>query len=510
MDRNNDTDEDNLENIHRSEREDRFAASKGSRRVIWKVSAGVCAFLIGSHMLVYGETVEKIASWDLRFISSLRVLSLGDRIDLPLATPTYAIVRSSYSAGATARQHIVVSEFSNHPYARLIVVQRGELLYARTFGLPDGEFQFCRSKQGDVVSQPVVTGTALPCEMSQLDDVDLVKQSLLAKTIVENSGNAKVDKSPVQDVIIFFNDQARVSVGGNPSDPFDDAGIRVRILASVAAANTAYADSGIDLTMRLLSVESIDYAYPVQENFNRALDELENSSDGAIDQVHDLRNLYGADFVSLWLDSNVSGGRANILSSMSDDSAFSVVRALNPVETFVHEVGHNQGCRHLPDSYMSPPSSWFSDSFAHFFTASNHSYVTVMASAGDMTRKGADARILRFSDPTLTFEGGITGVLDISDCARTLHSNRVHMAGFRPFKPGLVDITRTSSGFALGLVDAFPDRTYTLARDTDWMDSWSATGDILNTDSNGQSMTQVSTTFSNSSTMFYRFELEPQ
>ena len=275
------------------------------------------------------------------------------------------------------------------------------------------------------------------------------------------------------DLIAFYNDQARTSLGGAANDPSDASAIREKIIASVAITNTAFTNSNLPVELVLLAIEPVDYQHPVEEGFNVPLDHLETAGDGQLDQLLERQQFFGADLVTLYLDSNRSGGKANVHTPSTTLLPYSVVRAKNPALTLSHEIGHNLGCRHRLSTYASRPSAWFEDAFASLFTGTDgERYGTVMVSTGSLNRDGAE-RVPIFSSPDLQWQGTTTGN-DAADSARAIRASATVLANFRQKRQlAEVDILRTPAGPFLSLVGAIPDRRFTLQRSLDaraWID----------------------------------------
>ena len=91
-------------------------------------------------------------------------------------------------------------------------------------------------------------------------------------------------------------------------------------------------------------------SYVPTGNLDLDLERLTEKSDGFLDEVHSLRDQYGADIVTLLSTDSSSGGLANTKFShiLFEDKAFNVVFGSNncPGYTLVHEIGHNMGCLH--------------------------------------------------------------------------------------------------------------------------------------------------------------------
>lgn len=133
-----------------------------------------------------------------------------------------------------------------------------------------------------------------------------------------------------------------------------DAGTRAQHLVNVA--NQVYANSGLDVTLRLVHDQSV--AYPDLGVDEVALDALTDRSHKAFKEVSALRTRYGADMVTLlrpedpayrgscgiaWVGGLGTQGKMQ----RAKESMYShVVVQGCPDITLVHELGHNMGLRH--------------------------------------------------------------------------------------------------------------------------------------------------------------------
>jgi hypothetical protein len=110
--------------------------------------------------------------------------------------------------------------------------------------------------------------------------------------------------------------------------------------------NTALANSQVPSMIDI--VHSAQVTYTEAADMRDDLHRLQNTSDGFMDEVHALRDMYKADLVALLVDPGNYGGIAWINSSAA--YGFSVT-ATNGVyyNVFQHELGHNWWMQHNPE-----------------------------------------------------------------------------------------------------------------------------------------------------------------
>ena len=266
---------------------------------------------------------------------------------------------------------------------------------------------------------------------------------------------AQTDDGTLIDVAVFYTPAARVFAGGT-------AGIEALIDLRVTETNQAYADSGVIQRINLVFREEVDYTEA--SDIQTDLDRLSEPSDGYIDDVHALRDVYAADLMHLLEDRDVSDatGIAWGMRDISHDfesEAFSVsnVRAENVL--FAHELGHNMGLNHdrfeqdwvgklapdHPDSNKPYPYSYGYVNQRMFEpdAAPSSRWHTIMAYPWQCRDQlyAECAPILRFSNADQTWNGhplGVPGdarsssVTGPSDAQRSLDQTRVTVANFRP------------------------------------------------------------------------------
>ncbi len=155
--------------------------------------------------------------------------------------------------------------------------------------------------------------------------------------------NTAADDGSLVDVMVVFTQAARISQGST-------AAMKSLINLGIAEANNAYANSGVVQRVRLVYAGEVNYT---EVDLLTDRDNLTGTTDGAMDEVHALRNLYGADIVSLWGNYPLASGcgQSNLMTTEAasfESQAFHVVNRTCDINnySFAHELGHNMGLQH--------------------------------------------------------------------------------------------------------------------------------------------------------------------
>ena len=230
------------------------------------------------------------------------------------------------------------------------------------------------------------------------------------------------DDGSVIDVLVVYTTLARSAAGGT-------AAIEAEIDLAIANTNTAYSNSLIGTQLNLVHVQEIPYEE--DGGYVDHLYRLTDPADGYMDNVHDLRDLYGADMVALLVADGEYCGVAWLMQNLSpafEQYAFSVTTWTCAAGnlTFAHELGHNQGCCHDRDNCshgVFDYSYGYQDPVARFRT--------VMA----YNCPDGCPRIQHFSNPDVLYQGLPTGVpIDQPDSAHnalSLNQTALTIANFR-------------------------------------------------------------------------------
>ncbi|MHC4757407.1 MAG: reprolysin-like metallopeptidase [Planctomycetota bacterium] len=256
---------------------------------------------------------------------------------------------------------------------------------------------------------------------SEEDDAIIAEPSGEAFSMESERITTGADDGNEIDVMVVYTPQARDTEGGEEA-------IESLINLMVDATNQAYENSLINPRIRLVYQGLVDYV----ESGSTSIDllYLVGDSDGHMDIVHPLRDVYGADLVCLLFDSSCFCGRSYLMSTLSSnfsELAFSVVsRNSAGYYIFAHELGHNMGCHHaVGDGDLLRGTGLYNYSHGWRWTGdSSTEYRSIMAYT-------PGRKVQHFSNPDVLYDGVATGRPDLEDNARTINNAAYTVSNFR-------------------------------------------------------------------------------
>lgn len=239
------------------------------------------------------------------------------------------------------------------------------------------------------------------------------------KVLAKRSDQAQASSeaaAPVIDVLVLY-DQAVVA-----HRPDIDAFIR----SIVAEANNVYVRSGISLTLRLARAEKFEAGFdmPSKETFDRLRDNA---------QVSALRKKHAADLVSV-LTANPAPAAWG-LGSLNSHLSLVYWLGAETYQAFTHELGHSMGADHNREEIKNPQGYNFG------FLSASPKFATVMAYQGS-----CDCDYIKnFSNPSVYYNGGPTGIADFADNARAIRENAPDVAGWMT-DSNAIQVAKTGQG----------------------------------------------------------------
>lgn len=210
----------------------------------------------------------------------------------------------------------------------------------------------------------------------------------------------------------------------------DIGGVNSLIALAIAESNEAYTNSAINTQLRLIHTQEVANS---SGNFSADLGNLRLKTDGVLDEIHAVRDNYGADMVSWFVENNQYCGIAYVpTGDLSADAGwgFSVVysQCATGYYSTAHELGHNMGSNHD----RANAGSAVAYPYSYGYQDPNKTFRTVMAY--NCPNEGC-IRQQFFSNPYLEFNGRPTGIYyeanDSADNARSINQTRIPVSQWR-------------------------------------------------------------------------------
>ncbi len=285
---------------------------------------------------------------------------------------------------------------------------------------------------------------------------------------------------------IIFPQLAPNAVRSGPLDPAD---VDIMILYTPAALNYANSTLGINnllaqvmtksqlvlnnsltyITMNLVYSGAVDYTesgnaevdlvrlatYPGFEPYGESYAGF--SLLGYMDEIHNIRDIFGADLVVLLEYISTPGGLGWLMETTAGmpEYAFCINRVQQATTyTPIHEMGHNMGAHHHKAQTVQPGPGLFPYSAGWRWVGTNSArYCDVMTyESGSYYADGlAHSRVAYFSNPSLNYQGVATGDAVDGDNARNMRESKHIVAAYKTAnfpEPMNLTITRTEgSGY---------------------------------------------------------------
>ena len=310
-----------------------------------------------------------------------------------------------------------VGKVPNEPNSEVSLIERDGVV-AGTIRLGTRTFKIRNAGRGLHAIEEVDGSKFAQCATGSAHKITVAADT--PGNVSPSAGTADLPEGvPTVDVLVVYTAAARAAAGG-------EASILATIDLAVLETNQAYANSGINYQLALVKAAEVNYAEV--PSFSTMLSSLRNQGDGVLDEVHGLRDMYGADLVSMIVGGSQYCGLGYLMSNPGagfQSYAFSVVArgCATGYYSFAHELGHNLGCQHDRDHAGTGAYSY---SFGH--RAPDSSWRTVMAYA-------PGPRVGHFSNPAVMLNGISTGVVNTSaggaDNAMTINTTAPIVAQFR-------------------------------------------------------------------------------
>ncbi len=248
----------------------------------------------------------------------------------------------------------------------------------------------------------------------------------------ESDPCGNTDSGAEIDVMVVYNAASRMAAGSTEM-------MEAEVVLAIEASNQAYINSNVTQRLNLVHTQEVSYAETGSAVTDR--NQLHDPDDGVIDEVHALRDAYGADIVALITETPSDFcGFAFIMSPVTttfEPFAFASVRRSCSVSnlSFPHELGHIMSARH---DWAHDPAADSPFPYNHGHTSLSGIERTIMSIAGG-------ARLQFFSNPNLNYPlsgdpmGVATGPRQ-ADNHRALNDTALTVANFRCTSPRTANV----------------------------------------------------------------------
>jgi len=231
------------------------------------------------------------------------------------------------------------------------------------------------------------------------EDPNYIQNKLFNDSLAQVSATSQNQTGEVIDLLVVYTPSLTARFG--------QTGMESKIINAVEMINDSYQRSNIPATINLVHFQEVSYF----ENGNMpdSLDAITDPNDGKIDNVHSLRNQYGADIVSFLTDDGNWCGVAWVMASNFINSFEPYAFNVTDVDcisnhSLTHEIGHNQGSEHDRNNANSGAYP-----YSYGYRNTSQSFRTIMAySCSDIG--GSCPRVPHFSNPFVNYNNTPTGI----------------------------------------------------------------------------------------------------
>ncbi|MFT5700210.1 MAG: hypothetical protein ACI8ZB_003082 [Desulforhopalus sp.] len=334
---------------------------------------------------------------------------------------------------------VFVAQSGNEVRAKIIIPEQNKI-YSINFNPLD--YQYYALELDPATEEPDDVGPHryAPSRGTTESDKPKMQSEESASTGVSSLQAVATDEtvaSVVVDILVVYTNQAFSEVGSLTN-------MQNLIAIGMAMANDAHSNSSSGITFNLVHSEIINYTQSSSYDKGDYLDFITDTNDSVMDEVHAIRDNYGADFVSLMVGNGTAssgGGIAWILTNLSGSPAyaFSVVDE-NVFDGYTpsHEIGHNMGLAHAADQTLQPgPTGGDIGTDAagwHWHPQVGETgYASIMSyDYGGYYADGlGHVKVGLFSDPNITHGGLKAGDIVLANNARVLRLLKNVYADYR-------------------------------------------------------------------------------
>ncbi|MCZ7549399.1 MAG: zinc-dependent metalloprotease [Anaerolineales bacterium] len=254
--------------------------------------------------------------------------------------------------------------------------------------------------QSQFVDEASATQDDLPGEALAGEQFEAEARSA---ALPEEQFGAEADPASRIDVMVVYTSAARAAAGSTKA-------MKARIALAIKQTNTSYIRSGVKTRLRLVHVE--EAAYAETGNLASDLGAPRKTTDAFLNDVHKLRNAYGADMVAMIVrNGGKECGRARAVRAKAY-TAFQVTvfRCMTSNYALTHQFGHLQGARDdmFVDKKLAPYA--YGHGYVHLGKKPADRWRTIMGENNKCAKAGYNCtRLLYWSNPSKRHNGAAMG-----------------------------------------------------------------------------------------------------
>ena len=290
---------------------------------------------------------------------------------------------------------------------------------------PNGVFYTIRGNVGNLTIVKSSNSEHLQCGGCHVEKTKLPRDPRLAAQPVNSWRNGDAN---LIDLLLVYPTVVKTEAGGATA-------VESTIASSVSDANLCYQNSLVPIQLRVVHIVEINYT--PTGILNTELDRLKNPNDGYFDNIHSLRDQYGADLVCMLTTQSDSGGLASTMTHPKlsfESSGFNVNvwgQIGAPSYTLAHEIGHNMGCLHnREDSTWDVEYEFSAFCFGKRWMEGGQGYKTIMSYDTNPSSTFPNS-IPYFSNPSVSYLTTSTGNIGTENNAKVLGLTAPFVSNFR-------------------------------------------------------------------------------
>ena len=235
----------------------------------------------------------------------------------------------------------------------------------------------------------------------------------------------RTDETPIIRVLFLYTSSAL----GMMTAP-QQTSIKAEVYRYINEGNESFVNSNINARLQLAYLGPTTYDES-QMSMDYIIAYFAGQGDGYIDEVHTLRNKYGADLCVLMINTEENlCGRAYAITA-NQYQAFSIIYpqylGCGWRYSAIHELGHLVGCRH--NRSYDGSSSPYQYGHGYINCVSGNAWSTIMSyeNSCDIYNE----RILHWSNPNVYYNGVATGTTTYENNARVWNERASTVSAFR-------------------------------------------------------------------------------